>query len=801
MITRLGRSLHDLWIGLLLWAVGLGVPAGTAVATEVLLKDGRVLRGKIAPIASLAEVPKAPDAEGAGPIQLILLVDDDLRRTFVSKYQIQPGGIRQDDPTESVEKFTVWQKIPRGGHEVQSVGPVIRITPFDEFGRRTFTFGTRRGKLDVVQGISQLTPRWAKVEGLNYIWEMRVATSSLPQEILKKILYKQIDPKNVEHRKKVARFYLQSERYEEARKELESILKDFPDEPNLQQQLAPTIRTIRQLAAQRLIKELQARREAGQHRLVYEKLKTFPSEDVASEILQAVRALVQEYDELESRRKTVLEQFEAELAKLKDSALRNQIEPIRQEIAAELNVNTLDRMAAFSQNMDDPKMTPEEKVSLAISGWLLGADTATGKLPVALSVYRVRDLVRQYLNEPVKLNRAQILGLLRSEEGAVPRLVAALIAHMKPAVEPPEPISPEKPGYYAMEVSGLPQEPPVRCLVQVPPEYDAFRRYPAVVTLHGAGTTTEQQLDWWVGSWTKEGWRAGQASRQGYIVIAPDWTAEHQKRYGYSAREHAAVLNSLREACRRFSIDTDRVFISGHSMGGDAAWDLGLAHPDLWAGVIPIVAQVDRYCARYWENAESLPFYVVAGELDGDRLIKNARDLDRYLRRGYNCTVVEYLGRGHEHFYEEILDIFDWMRRFRRDFFPREFNCVTMRQWDNYFWWVELDGLPPASVVDPIDWPPPRGTQPMRVSGKILNNNGLNVRTGSSQVTVWLAPQMVNFDRRTNIVVNGRRVTPRDGSLEPDLATMLEDVRTRGDRQHPFWAKVQAPTDRVHADR
>ena len=127
------------------------------------------------------------------------------------------------------------------------------------------------------------------------------------------------------------------------------------------------------------------------------------------------------------------------------------------------------------------------------------------------------------------------------------------------------------------------------------------------MTLNGPATTAEQQIDWWAGAWAKDGARAGQATRHGYIVIAPVWTVEHQKQYGYSAHEHAAVLNSLRDACRRFSIDTDRVFLSGHSMGGDAAWDIGLAHPDLWAGVIPIVAQSDRYCALYWENAATCP--------------------------------------------------------------------------------------------------------------------------------------------------------------------------------------------------
>ena len=47
-------------------------------------------------------------------------------------------------------------------------------------------------------------------------------------------------------------------------------------------------------------------------------------------------------------------------------------------------------------------------------------------------------------------------------------------------------------------------------------------------------------------------------------------------------------------------------------MGGDAAWDLGLSHPDLWAGVIPIVATSDKYISRYWENAKFVPFYFVA---------------------------------------------------------------------------------------------------------------------------------------------------------------------------------------------
>src|SRR4029077_14903254 len=135
------------------------------------------------------------------------------------------------------------------------------------------------------------------------------------------------------------------------------------------------------------------------------------------------------------------------------------------------------------------------------------------------------------------------------------------------------------------------------------------------------------------------GSRAGQAGRYGYIVIAPAWGREQQTAYGYTLNEHLAVLHTLRDACRHFAIDTDRLFLSGHSMGGDAAWDIGLSHPDLWAGVVPIVAVSDRYGALYWENARQVPFYLVAGEMDGDKTKRNARDLDRCLNNRFDFTL------------------------------------------------------------------------------------------------------------------------------------------------------------------
>ncbi len=783
-IGRIGVFLAAVW-------VGLGC-LSTTLAAELLMRDGRVIEGRLAQVASLGGVPQPHSADGDGAIPLIVITDDDLRRTFVPRWQIQ-NVLQAETGGTADEKFQIRQRTLRQGIAVRTVGPIAHVSPFDEFGRRILRMNTHRGPVDVVQGITELTPRWAKVEGLTHVWDMRIATTSIPSSVLHDILQKQIDPQNIEHQKKVARFYLQAERFAEARQALEAVLETAPDNVELRGQLDPSIRALRQMGAQRLLRELQLRREGGQHRLVHARLEAFPSDDVAGEILQAVRELIDEYAHIRQQGEAVMEQIDSLAAEVSEPQTRINIQPACDELRAELSINTLVRMAAFRQHAQDGELQPEQRLALAISGWLVGSDAATLNLPVALSLLRVRGLVREFLNEPVLIHRQHLLAKLSSEEGASPSLVAAILRHMKPPGDVPETVSAKTPGLYQLEVPGLPGDPPVPYLVQTPPEYDPHRRYPTILTLHGAATSAEHQIDWWAGAWTEEGWRAGQATRHGYIVVAPMWTREHQNKYEYSAREHAAVLNCLRDACRRFAIDTDRVFITGHSMGGDAAWDLALAHPDLWAGAIPIVGKTDRYCRHYWPNAKYVPFYCVFGELDSAALLAhNAQDVDRYFRNNYNVTVVEYLGRGHEDFSDEIQRLFDWMGRHRRDFFPAQFECRTMRSFDSFFWWVELGGLPAGSQVDPVDWPPARGARAASVEASVTATNGLRVSFRGAPVTVWVSPEMIDFNERASIVVNGRRINTHDPFIQPDLWTLLEDARSRADRHHPFWAKIES---------
>ena len=224
-------------------------------------------------------------------------------------------------------------------------------------------------------------------------------------------------------------------------------------------------------------------------------------------------------------------------------------------------------------------MPDSEKLALAVSGWLLGTDAATDKLPVAISAYKVRGLIRKYLAETAVPDRERYYSYMRQESAADMAIVAGLLANMKPPAAPPEPVE-GKPGYYEIEVAGLAKEPPMTYYVQLPPEYDPYRRYPTIVTLHGEYNNAENQIDL-VGRRLRrrDADGAGRTPR----------LHRHRPRLGRAAPgplrlfgpRTAAVLNSLCDACRRFAIDTDRVFLSGHSIGGDrpgtSAWPIPIS--------------------------------------------------------------------------------------------------------------------------------------------------------------------------------------------------------------------------------
>lgn len=753
-------------------------------ADVITLKNGMQLEGSVGRVKSLNQNPLLEFKGGGGNVAVrkIVFVDDDLRRTFVSSNNVRAGGVAVDGKV-SKEKITISKPVARGPRRISAVGPILNVAPFDEFGNRVFSMRGPNGRVDVIQGITEITPTYTKVEGLlvdqSYKWDMRLSTSSIPRDVLTKILLRQIDQEDPDERLRVVKLYIQAERYRDALVELDRVISDFPEVKDLEKERA----RLYQLVMTDLIREIELRRDAGQYKLAYRLLKNFPEEDVAGELLLRVKDLLDEYESMHADAERGLKLLKEQVKELADHRHKERIATITTEISEELNIHGIDRLADYLRLADDEELGTDQKLALAISGWLLGSGAAIDNLPEALSLVDVRAAVRDYLTADSEAQRQEILERLSGLEGNSPANVAKIVGTMDPPVQTELPQE-GMPGLLKLSFPGFRDGSTFRYFVQLPPEYHPSRRYPCIVTLHGGGSRALDQIDWWAGQFDPDQkQRKGQATRHGYVVIAPVWAEDNQTHYRYSLREHAIVLGSLRDAFRRFSIDTDRVFLSGHSMGGDAAWDIALAHPDLWAGVLPITATAGKYVSRYWQNAKSLPMYFVSGQLDGNKIADNTMDLDRYLEKaGFDATYVEYQGRGNEHFHDEILRMFDWMNRYRRQFMREEFVVTSMRPWDTFFWWIELDGFSDRFMVLPTNWPD-KDARAAETEARIMENNTIRVKTPAQQLTVWLSPEFIDFDSRISFGSDRVEVTPSNEVL-------LWDVLTRADRQHPFWAKV-----------
>jgi len=765
---------------LLPFALATSLPAR---ADRVELADGRVLDGRFVKLAGVAVDPLEAEATAGETSEPILMCDDELARVMVSKRQVRTVESAVVDP--GMERIRIPQRTPETGRRVAGVGAILASSPFDEFGRRIITLSTASGRMDVVQGITEITPRWTRVEAVQtekpLLLDMRLATSSIPRDVLERVIARQVEPRDSDGRLRVVRMLMQAERFADARRALDGVLADFPE----LEDLAGERKTLARLAGRQLLDEILARGRQGQDRLAVGLLEDFPVEDVDGELLEEVKEARDAYRARRERAERLVAALRERTARLTADEGRDATAAV-DEIQRELSFSSLERMATFERVGLDPALPADRSVAIAINGWLQGAAAGDGNLKVALSALRLRNLLADYLRAADRPEREAIFTKMRGEEACNAATLAALAAGMRPPVPPPPP---RGDGFYELSVPGPDGEADVRCLVQLPPEYDPLRRYPAVVSLHASWSSPLNQIEWWAGTARADGIRQGQAARHGTIVIAPAWGREHQSSYEYSAREHAVVLAAVRAAVKSFAIDTDRLFLSGHSLGADAAWDIALAHPDLWAGLVAIAPTAGRYVTHYWPNARRLPIYVVGGELDRPRLQGNATDLDRYFSRGFDTTYVEYRGRGHEHFSDDILRIFDWMGRKRREFFPRDFEAVTLRPWDRFFWWVELEDAPPRTVVLPEAWPPPVGCRPLSVEAKKGATNTLVVRCGAARTRVWLSPELVDFTQPLTVTVDGDRV--HRGPIAADEQVMLEDLRLRGDRQHPFWAVLE----------
>ncbi|OGV68845.1 MAG: hypothetical protein A3K19_01810 [Lentisphaerae bacterium RIFOXYB12_FULL_65_16] len=120
--------------------------------------------------------------------------------------------------------------------------------------------------------------------------------------------------------------------------------------------------------------------------------------------------------------------------------------------------------------------------------------------------------------------------------------------------------------------------------VALPDDYDAKRRWPLLVLLHGQGMFRPFQCD--------------ARPQPGMIVVAPHGRGGMD----YKFVGELDVLRVVEEVSRLYPVDPDRVYLAGNSMGGTGAWQLATRFPDRFAAILPVCGNTDvRVWAERWD--------------------------------------------------------------------------------------------------------------------------------------------------------------------------------------------------------
>ena len=194
----------------------------------------------------------------------------------------------------------------------------------------------------------------------------------------------------------------------------------------------------------------------------------------------------------------------------------------------------------------------------------------------------------------------------------------------------------------------------------IPNNYDAKKKWPLVVALHGMGGDENSFF-----SGYDNGAIRRVAEDRGYIVVCPKGRGPYSM---YLASAERDVIDVINEMKRDFSIDGDRVYLMGHSMGGYGSWSIAVNNPDLFAAICPIAGGGTPFSRPKLKAIAQVPWVVVHGDNDPTVPVEESRKMVKAGKEhGAEIKYIEVPGGSHgDVVVPAFKDIFDWFDAHKR---------------------------------------------------------------------------------------------------------------------------------------
>src|SRR4029079_15715947 len=116
----------------------------------------------------------------------------------------------------------------------------------------------------------------------------------------------------------------------------------------------------------------------------------------------------------------------------------------------------------------------------------------------------------------------------------------------------------------------------------------------------------------------------------GAVVVSPQCPSGMDPsgmRRGWNAQELAKLVDHVANTDR---VDSQRLYVTGLSMGGAGTWSLITAYPERFAAAIPICGRGDVEAAP---KLAKMPIRVFVGGKDSERTVTNCQDMTAALKK------------------------------------------------------------------------------------------------------------------------------------------------------------------------
>lgn len=177
-------------------------------------------------------------------------------------------------------------------------------------------------------------------------------------------------------------------------------------------------------------------------------------------------------------------------------------------------------------------------------------------------------------------------------------------------------------------------------LLVAPPGHDATRPAPLVVALHGYGGRADDYPMLWRGA----------AARAGAVLVIPQGVRRTGSGYSWEDPDEAELILDMTLEWTRLqvAVDEEQIVLTGFSQGGYIAMALGVRHPELFVGIIPMAGgslrETDAPPPVAANDAPS--YYFMVGSLDrAAEAVRRAAD--DFSAAGYRVRLRVLPGTGH----------------------------------------------------------------------------------------------------------------------------------------------------------